>query len=315
MGNPAIKVTTPLDLWLEDSKSILEVLLDAYCVVDISGKVVEFNLAFSELIGESHRKILKAGSLSDLIRLAADVNPGLMAITTEKPVRMDEVFGETKAQPQLKLIIGAVPVFSRTREVIGALITLRNVTAESELLTKYDEKKKGSVTDGLTNLYNKITIEEIIGKAIKNSLRETKPVTLVFCDIDHFKKVNDTYGHPAGDYVLKLVSSTLKSMMRETDQAGRFGGEEFVVLLNNCPEQGAQIFSERLRKTIETTLFIFEGKRIPITISQGTSTLNLVWQEGLDTEALKATLIQEADTALYQAKNQGRNRVIQFKKS
>jgi len=314
MGNAALKLSPPLELWLEEFKSTLEVLLDAYCVVDISGKVVDFNLAFTELVGESHRKILKSGSLSDLVRFNSEVNPGPQAMSTEKSLRLDEVVGSTKAHPELQLIIGAVPIFSRTKEVVGALITMRNVTAESELLSKYDQKKKVSVTDGLTNLNNKIHIEDIISKAVKNTLRDSRPMTIVMCDIDHFKRVNDTYGHQAGDYVLKLVASTLKGMMRETDHAGRFGGEEFIVLLNNCPETGALIFSERFRKVIEKTLFIFEGKRIPITLSQGTATLSIGWQEGLNPENLKTELIQQADSALYEAKKQGRNKVIQFKK-
>jgi diguanylate cyclase (GGDEF)-like protein len=315
MGNPAVKIVAPLEAWLEDFRSTLEVFLDAYCVVDIAGKVVDFNLAFTELVGESHRKILKIGNFSDLVRLNSDVNPCIDVMITEKALRLDEVLGSTKAYPELKLIIGAVPLFSKSREVVGALITLRNVTAEAVLLSKYDEKKKDSVTDGLTSLYNKVYMEDAISKSIKNSLRDTRPLTLVMCDIDHFKKVNDTHGHQAGDYVLKLVAGTLKNMMRETDFAGRFGGEEFVVLLNNCNEQGAEVFTERFRKGIETTPFIFEGKRIPVTLSQGTATLNIAWEEGLNPEALVTELIQQADTALYQAKNAGRNRVIQFKKS
>jgi len=315
MGNPAAKILAPLETWLEDFRSTLDVFLDAYCVVDISGKVVDFNLAFTELVGESHRKTIKIGNFSDLVHLQTEINPCIDVMISEKALRLDEVMGSTKSYPELKLIIGAVPIFSKSREVVGALITLRNVTAEAVLLSKYDEKKKDSVTDGLTALYNKVYMEEAITKGIKNSLRDVRPMTLVMCDIDHFKKVNDTYGHQAGDYVLKIVAGTLKSMMRETDCAGRFGGEEFVVLLSNCNEQGAMVFAERFRKAIETTLFIFEGKRIPVTLSQGTATIHRVWQEGLNPEALMTELIQQADLALYQAKSAGRNRVITFKKS
>jgi diguanylate cyclase (GGDEF)-like protein len=315
MGNPAVKIVAPLEAWLEDFRSTLEVFLDAYCVVDIAGKVVDFNLAFTELVGESHRKILKVGTFSDLIRLNSDINPCIDVMISERPLRLDEILGSTKAYPELKLIIGAVPVFSKSREIVGALITLRNVTAEADLLSKYDEKKKNSVTDGLTTLYNKVYMEDTITKSIKNSLRDLKPITLVMCDIDHFKKVNDTHGHQAGDFVLKLIANTLQNIMRETDVAGRFGGEEFVVVLNNCNAQGAAIFAERLRKGVESTVCIFDGKRIPVTLSQGTATLSMAWQEGLNPETLKTELIHQADTALYQAKHAGRNRVVQFKKS
>lgn len=315
MGNPATKIFSPLEAWLEEFKYTLDVFLDAYCVLDIAGKVVDFNLAFTELVGESHRKILKVGTFSDLVRFKSDLNPCLDVMISEKAIRLDEVLVSTKANPDLKLIIGAVPIFSKGKEVIGALITLRNVTAEHELLLKYDERKKDSITDGLTSLYNKVFMEDAITKGIKNALRDIRPLTVVMCDIDHFKKINDYHGHQAGDYVLKIVSATLRSIMRETDLAGRFGGEEFVVLLNNCNEQGADIFAERFRKGIESTLFIFEGKRIPVTLSQGTATISMAWQEGLNPEALMTEMIQKADTALYQAKNQGRNRVVRFTKS
>lgn len=315
MGNPALKILAPLEMWLEEFKSTLDVFLDAYCVVDVSGKVVDFNLAFTELIGESHKKILKVGHFTELVRLKSDINPCIEAMLKEKALRLDEIAGSTKANPDLKLIIGAAPIFSKSREVVGALITIRNVTAEHDLLKKYDVKKKDSVTDGLTDLYNKVYMEEAITKSIKNALRDIRPLTVVMCDIDFFKKVNDTYGHQAGDYVLKLVASTLKNIMRETDIAGRFGGEEFIVLLHNCSEEGAAIFTERFRRGVETTLFIFEGKRIPVTLSQGFSTLNMGWQDGLNPEQLMTEMIQQADSALYQAKHQGRNRTVSFKKS
>lgn len=306
---------TELEVWRNQFRPYLDVFLDAYCITDPSGSVVEYNLAFTDLIGESHRKIHKIGSFLKLLSFEGGVNPIQSVITEKAPVRLDEVKASSKAHPDLTLIIGGVPIYGRQMALVGALFTIRNVTAEHSLLLKYDEKKRDSVTDGLTGLFNKRFMEENISRSIKISIREQKPVSLVIGDIDFFKKVNDTYGHPAGDYVLKLVGNTLKTMLRDTDFAARFGGEEFVVLLANCPESGALIFAERFRKHIESTLFIFEGKRIPITISQGTSTFFERWKEGLNVDELKANLIHDADVALYEAKSSGRNRVCQAKKS
>lgn len=306
-----------LQSWLDLFRSYLDIFLDAYCVVDISGNVVDFNIAFTELTGESHRKISKIGKLSELIKIdsALPVSPAQQVMATEKSLRLDEVKASTKAYPELNLIIGAVPIFGAGEGVVGALVTFRNVSAEMLLQQKYEERKKESVTDPLTRLFNKGYMEENLQRLIKISIRESKTLTLIMADIDHFKKVNDTHGHLAGDYVLKLVSGNLKNMMRETDLAGRFGGEEFMIILNNCNEEGAKIFTERLRKNIETTLFIFEGNRIPITLSQGTSTLTRTWEEGLNIEQLKADLVSKADSALYEAKTSGRNCVRHFGKN
>ena len=302
---------TELELWRNQFRPYFDVFLDAYCVTDSQGTVVEYNIAFTDLVGESHRKIHKIGFLMKLISFENGVDPIKQLLSEKLPLRLDEVKASTRAYPELNLIVGGVPIFGDNLEVIGTLVTIRNVTAETSLLLKYDEKKKDSVTDVLTGLFNKRFMEENISRNLKISIREQKPLTLVIGDIDFFKKVNDTHGHPAGDYVLKLVGNTLKNMLRDTDFAARFGGEEFVVLLSNCPEPGALIFAERFRKTIESTIFIFEGKRIPVTISQGTATFFEGWKEGLDIEALKADLLHRADTALYEAKTSGRNRVCQ----
>lgn len=313
MVEPNLKLVTPLQDWIEYFEDVFPVFLDAFCVVDISGNVLHFNVAFSDLIGESEKKILRIADFRKLIQFKDDNNPHLKILLEGKPIRLDEVRATTKAQPELNLILGGVPICSRDHEILGALITLRNVTAETSLQSKYDEKKKDSVTDGLTQMFNKRYMEESILRAIKNALRENLPLTVVMSDIDHFKKVNDHFGHQAGDYVLQQLSQVLKDIMRDTDLAGRFGGEEFIILLNNCGAKGAGIFCERFRKTIESTAFVFNKNLIPVTISQGTATLHQPWTTRTNPETLLQQLIGQADSALYDAKNQGRNRVVQFR--
>jgi len=312
MTEPKLKLVTPLEAWVDEFEGVLPVFLDAYCVVDVSGNIVHFNIAFSDLIGESERKIFKVGDFKKLIHFKGDDNPHLKILLDRKPIRLDEVRASTKAQSDLNLIVGGVPIYAPDHEIIGTLITLRNVTAETSLLSKYDEKKKDSVTDGLTQMYNKKFMEESILKSIKNALRENIPLTVVMSDIDHFKKVNDTFGHQAGDYVLHQLSQILKEIMRDTDLAGRFGGEEFIVLLNNCSSIGASIFCERFRKKIESTKFVFNKTLIPVTISQGSATFQQSWIAGTNPESLLQQLIGQADSALYDAKHQGRNRTVQF---
>jgi diguanylate cyclase (GGDEF)-like protein len=197
---------------------------------------------------------------------------------------------------------------------LGALITIRNVSAESELQKKYDARKKESAIDGLTRLYNKTYTENLFLRMVKGVLRDAGGISLVMCDIDHFKKVNDTYGHQAGDYVLATVAQMLKGESRDSDIVGRFGGEEFIVVLANSDIKGASIFSERFRNRVSATEIVHEGRKIPVTVSLGTASFNKKWKRGDNAEEILKDLVHRADTALYFAKANGRNQTCQFEK-
>lgn len=119
-------------------------------------------------------------------------------------------------------------------------------------------------------------------------------------DIDHFKKVNDTYGHPAGDKVIQAVADVVREQMRDTDYAGRYGGEEFVILLPDIDSAGAQVFAERLRLRIEALVVSHEEQQIRFTVSLGVADLSLPMDE-------YKQLIERADQALYASKKGGRN--------
>jgi len=269
------QATEALRQWARRNKSLTEVFLDAYCLVDIANQIVDFNVAFEELCGESYRKILKIGDFCKLV--ATEICPGQcparQIATSHKALRLDEITGFTKAFPTLKMILGGVPILSDSGEFIGSLLTIRNVSAESELQKKYDESKQESATDGLTRLFNKIYTESLLLRMIKGSFREINMLSIVLCDIDFFKRVNDTYGHGAGDFVLSTVAQILKSETRDTDVVGRCGGEEFLVVLPNSDIAGVKIFAERFRKRLESTKIFFEGDHIPVTVSLGTATL------------------------------------------
>ena len=301
--------------WASENSSLLEILIDAYCVVDLANNIVAVNTAFTVLCGESDRKIRKNPHFNNFIKteLCPGRCPTIQVITSEKSLRLDEVSATTKLAQNLKLTISGVPIFSDTHELLGCLLTLRDVTAESKLQIKYDEKKNDAITDGLTHLYNKVFTEECLSKLLKGSLRTKKPLTVMMGDIDHFKHVNDTFGHLAGDHVLSSVAHILQETIRDSDIAGRFGGEEFVVILSNTPQAGALIFAERFRKLLESTQITFEGKHIPITISLGTSTFIPESVIQLDNPEEKGKqMVGECDIALYSSKADGRNKTTQF---
>lgn len=156
-----------------------------------------------------------------------------------------------------------------------------------------------ATTDGLTTLANRRHFLELAEKEIKLSKRYHTPLSLIMFDIDHFKRINDSFGHAIGDEVLKSLSVHIKQTIRETDFAGRIGGEEFAIICHVEP-QNAYLLAERLRKTVEAAPVICGETRIYITISLGIA--------GLDDKASNLTdLLKCADDALYQAKNAGRN--------
>ena len=165
--------------------------------------------------------------------------------------------------------------------------------------------KQESKEDFLTKLYNKRALDEFMNMKEGEYKRYGRNFAVVMFDIDHFKKVNDTYGHEAGDAILAGFAKILKKESRTVDIVGRFGGEEFLALLSETDLQGGVIFAEKVRKHVQKTRFVYKGERIKITVSAGVS-------QRSDHISLEAT-INSADEYLYKAKNEGRNRV-EYKK-
>lgn len=309
------EILEALTRWIEIQRPVLQVLLDAYCVVDKSNRVIDCNTAFEELCGESYRKIRKVGDFCTILHteMCPDYCPAKQITLTERPLRVDELPGKSKGYPRMFMILSGVPITTLEHGTIGSLITIRNVSAESDLQRKYDERKKESITDGLTKLFNKMHTENTLLRLVKGSLREDRGLSVLMCDIDHFKKVNDTYGHQAGDAVLTAVATCLQQSARETDIVGRFGGEEFVAVLTNTDQAGTKIFAERFRKKVEAMRTEVDGKVIPVTVSLGTATFyRQKWQPGMDAANDQKELVHHADLSLYYSKKTGRNRLTQW---
>ncbi|MEK6576398.1 MAG: diguanylate cyclase, partial [Nitrospirota bacterium] len=157
-----------------------------------------------------------------------------------------------------------------------------------------------ATTDGLTGISNHRHFQERLSAEFERIARHPEPISLILIDLDHFKKINDSFGHPVGDIVLKKIANILLKMARKIDTVARYGGEEFVLLLLNTDKKQAIKMAERIRKTVETTRFEFDGKKIPVTLSLGMAATPL------DTKN-KKELIEFADKALYHSKHSGRN--------
>jgi diguanylate cyclase (GGDEF)-like protein len=175
--------------------------------------------------------------------------------------------------------------------------------ANHQLESKNHELQELATRDALTNLYNRTFFAEALDAAISAASRCATPIGVVFSDIDNFKKLNDTYGHPFGDEVLRSVSRIFSETLRKSDVVARYGGEEFVVLVHQPTEKGLEKLSERLRQSIESAAFWFDGKRVPVTISIGAA---IVLPER-DAGDLALRLVAAADEAMYESKQNGRN--------
>lgn len=188
----------------------------------------------------------------------------------------------------------------KTGEVTGFSVVLRDVTQSK---TNAEEIRRLITTDQLTGVSNRARFYELGEAELTRWKRFGQPLSALMIDLDHFKRINDTHGHAAGDEVLKQVAVALQTTLRSIDIIGRLGGEEFAILLPSIELAGAEMVAERLRRVISGLIPTFEGTAIPVTLSIGCSELSA---EAADLDAL----LRQADRGLYSAKEGGRNRVV-----
>lgn len=165
----------------------------------------------------------------------------------------------------------------------------------------YRAATQSALRDPLTGAGNRIAMDQTLGREIEVARRQMQPLSLLMLDIDHFKHVNDTYGHATGDAVLKRIATAIKSQLRNIDRVFRYGGEEFLIVLANTDREAAGMIGERLRQSTHDLVHPTLDQGLGLTISLGCSTL-------LPAESADS-LLQRADVALYVAKREGRNRL------
>lgn len=172
--------------------------------------------------------------------------------------------------------------------------------SQRALARELDEARRSALIDGLTDAWNRRAMDEILEREFARARREGSPLTVAMIDVDHFKRVNDLHGHPAGDAVIRGVAARLRGAVRVHDAVGRYGGEEFMVVLGKAGPQEAAIVGERIRAEIART---------PISDISVTASIGIASLDPADPEAVTSALVAAADRALYRAKHGGRNRV------
>jgi diguanylate cyclase (GGDEF)-like protein len=227
--------------------------------------------------------------------------PYLFKFDTSRPI--------TSASDFMYQNITLFPLPSSDGDVQHICIIVYDVTDEAlnkkgiQSLNKQLEQI--SRVDGLTGVFNRRYWEEVFSLEQKRILRNNAPGSVIMLDIDHFKNVNDTYGHPTGDHIIRTLAAVIKESIRETDVCGRYGGEEFAVLLPETSAKNALVVAERIRKGCEQILPVYEDQQVPFTVSLGVAEFDKSYKEHM-------VWLEKADQALYLAKESGRNRVCVY---
>jgi diguanylate cyclase (GGDEF)-like protein/PAS domain S-box-containing protein len=273
----------------EKLTTIIEAAREAIVVTDAGNEIVLINSAATELLGKSDQQIRGEGFLNllDDSELLQRLLHGLG----------QSGHSETIAYRERKLLVSAASIDDGNGHLIGSAALIRDVTDEQRMMS---ELKYISITDALTEVFNRRYLDSTLATEFDRVRRTGKPLSVLLLDIDFFKKFNDTHGHDQGDRVLQAVGAAMKSSIRDYDSACRYGGEEFVLILPETDQKGAIIVGERLRLAIEA--MVVDG--LHVTISLGAATYPML-------KVAKAqTLLEAADAALYKAKEGGRNRLV-----
>lgn len=233
-------------------------------------------------------------------RMAAGAKLGLVIIFAIYAIILQEVAGTTQPTTQLDATAFSLMRGLNLGTAIFAISSIvwqyfRIITEQQAELTAL------ASTDLLTGLHNRRMMTDLGGREVASSLRHGLPLSLLMCDLDHFKTINDEHGHEAGDGVLAEFANLLKTSVRESEAVCRWGGEEFLVLLPNTSLEGAQVLAERIRSAMQDTPFVVASQPLQLTLTIGAASLR-------PSENFQA-LLKRADDALYAGKRAGRNRV------
>jgi diguanylate cyclase (GGDEF)-like protein len=305
-----------LEEWNLEHSYFLKILLDSYCIVDLNNNLVSWNYAYEDLIEQSYKKIQKNPVFNHYFQTEIGPAKWEKCFNEGKICFREDQFSATIKTPTedkiKRLILAAVPIHSNQGDRLGTLVTIRNVTDEHNIQTERIESIYKSNIDGLTQLYNKMFTQEWLKRQLEVAQRHKFAVSVMLGDVDHFKQVNDKYGHQVGDHVLKTVAAIIQQETRESDVAGRFGGEEFMVVMTNTKQDGALVAAERIRERIANTHVEHDGKPVPLSISIGTATFLALDPSNFSSDRVSFEIVAKSDKALYSAKASGRNRTCQF---
>jgi diguanylate cyclase (GGDEF)-like protein/PAS domain S-box-containing protein len=290
-------------------KEIIDNLYDGVYFVDRDRVITYWNKGAERITGYSAAQTLGRACRDNLlnhvtangVQLCRNQCP-LAAAMEDGNEREAEVFLHHADGHRVPIVVRASPIRDRDGNIIGAVESFSNNASVMDTRSKLRELRRAATTDPLTELGNRRYLDGRLSALIAEYRNNASSAGLLFMDVDHFKQVNDSYGHRTGDNVLRMVAKTIRLALRATDTVGRWGGEEFVALLYDLQEKKAlEAAAEKVRTLVEFSRLDVDGQGLTVTISIGGT---LVLPD--DTPEI---LVQRADELMYRSKQVGRNRV------
>ncbi len=295
-----------MELEKKSYEGIIENLHDGLYIVDKDRVITYWNKAAEEISGFSAKEVIGRSCADNILTHVDDLGNSLChgmcplaaTILDTKP-REAEVYMHHKDGHRIPVSVRISTLVDEDENVIGGVELFTDISHQVANDMRIKELEKLALLDNLTQLANRNYIEKELHNRFEELKRFQLPFGVLFMDIDHFKKFNDTYGHDVGDKVLKFVANTFVSNARPFDLYGRWGGEEFIGIVRNITKENLESFGNRIRSLIETSYITHENRRLNITISLGGTIVN-----GDDTID---SIIKRADNLLYKSKDSGRN--------
>jgi len=309
---------TALERELRESKNLLSYAMagmsDGFAMFDKKGFLIFCNEQYREAFPLSSGARVIGAHISDILRRITETGerPDVPTANVEEWIKAASATLHRNKDEEIQLHNGDWrSIRTRLAENGTAIVAVSDITAtkqaEIALRISAEQMKSLAETDGLTGIVNRRAFDEAFAREVARSARSRKPLSLLMIDIDRFKAYNDTYGHPAGDQCLRLVSKCLlRSARRSGDIVARYGGEEFVVLLPEIDEQGAMAVAERFAHYLSEENIVHTNSEF----GKVTASIGISSETGLTLRSEPSRLLSVADTALYEAKAQGRNRII-----
>jgi diguanylate cyclase (GGDEF)-like protein/PAS domain S-box-containing protein len=292
-----------------DSNYFMSNLYEGVYIVDKTRKIVFWNSGSEHITGYKADEVINKHCYQNILKhvdksgkkLCLDGCPLHHTLQTGK-TNENEVFLEHKMGYRVPVSVKTFPLYDDKKKIVAAVEVFTDMKFKENQYKENIKLKKAIQRDELTQLYNRRFLDFHIKQMIDEAQEFNHSFGILFIDIDHFKNVNDTYGHNIGDGVLKVISNTLKSNLRPGDIVGRWGGEEFIAIIKTDELRTLEMLAERLRQLCEHSVYKVKNNSISVTVSIGGSLYK-------DNENLKS-LIHRADQHMYEAKNKGRNQSI-----
>jgi len=288
--------------------TIFNSIQDPFGIIDKNFCIIKVNESYAKMRGLTIEQLI-GKRCYEVLRKRKNICDNCLVqktFETAKPCTKEKLIHTTNGS-QMWIEIYTYPILDKHGNVSNVIEYTRDITKRKRIETErdilIDKLQTLSNTDELTGLYNRRALIEKLGEEIKRAKRYNSELSLIICDLDFFKEINDSYGHDIGDRVLEAIATRIKESLRDIDIVGRYGGDEFLIILPETNLKGAKQIAERIRQLIsKVKVYINNSIKIKTTASLGIAKFNPIKED------IKS-FIKRADNALYMAKGKGRNRV------